>query len=540
MKKVILNAKVYVERNVFAEAVCIEDGVIRAVGGNEEMRAAGGPGAALIDGQGLPLLPGFFDSHLHLSAAGRREQMIDAWGVSSIEALIQRGREKLAQLKPPPGAVLTGGGFNQEEFTGGKRYPNRYDLDQISRDHAILISRVCGHVVVGNSRALEMAGVADSAPHIAGGQVDLDGAGKPTGVFRENAAALLRDIIPPPSEAELRRDLRCAMDRALSYGVTSAASNDADGPDTEEVIRAFRRIYDEGKSPLRVTMQCAISGEERYLDEYIQAGYTTGRFFYEPYLKMGPLKLFSDGSLGSHTAWLRQPYRDNPSTTGLVVLGKEELTALVTKASARGLQAAVHAIGDAAVEAVISAYEKVTGPGHNPLRHGVLHCQITDPELLARMGKNDLLALVQPIFVLHDLYMVESRVGRELASTSYAWASMEKGGIRAAYGTDCPVESMDPIQGIACAVTRKDPAADFPREGFFPAEGVDVYTAVDNYTRGSAYANFDEGRLGRIRPGTLADLVLLDRDIFSLPPEDLHRARVTATMVGGEWVYGGL
>jgi predicted amidohydrolase YtcJ len=538
MKKAIVNAKVYLRRGVFAEAVLIEDGYIRAAGTGAEIRSAAGADAETLDARGRLLLPGFFDCHLHLSSVGRQAQMIDAWGLTSIEAIIRRGREKLAQLKPPPGTVVLGGGFNQEEFTGDKRYPNRLDLDQISREHPIIISRVCGHVAVGNTKALEMAGVAESAPQVEGGQVDLDEAGRPNGVFREGAAALLRAIVPPLSEGELRRDLACAMDQALSYGVTAAASFDTVGPDIRNVIDAFSQIYREGGPRLRVTMQCGILGGEQYLDEYIRLGYTTGTVFYDPYLKMGPLKLFSDGSLGSRTAWMRQPYHDSPDTTGLTVTGKDALTALVSKASAHGLQAAIHAIGDAAVDAVVSAYEAVTASGHNPLRHGVLHCQITDAELLARMRRNDLLALVQPIFLLHDLYMAESRVGPELAASSYAWATMERLGIRSAYGTDCPVESMDPIQGIACAVTRKDPAADYPKEGFYPGECVDVYTAVDNYTAGTAYANFEEQRMGRIRPGALADLALLDRDIFSIPPAEIHRAKVAATLVGGELVYG--
>jgi predicted amidohydrolase YtcJ len=237
---------------------------------------------------------------------------------------------------------------------------------------------------------------------------------------------------------------------------------------------------------------------------------------------------------------MREPYRDSPETTGLAVTDPAVLKELIQKAAARGLQVAVHAIGDAAVEQVIACYEAVTGPGRNPLRHGVLHCQITDPGLLARMAKNDILVLAQPIFLLHDLYIVENRAGRALASTSYAWGSMERLGIRAAYGTDSPVESLDPIQGIACAVTRKDPAADYPKDGFFPQERVDVYTAVDNYTAGSAYANFDENRMGRIRPGALADLVLLDRDIFTSPPDEIHRAKVLCTMTGGTFVHGGI
>jgi predicted amidohydrolase YtcJ len=538
--KVIFNGKIYRGQNRFCEAVLITGDRITAVGGNGDILDAAPTGTERIDAQGRLLLPGFYDCHIHLNTIGRMARMINAEGVRSAEDLIERGRSLIARLNPPPGAIINGRGLNQELFTGEKKYPTRYDLDKISGDHRIIISRICGHIVMCNSRMLEMAGIADSAPQIEGGQVDVDESGKPTGILRENATALVRRLMPSPSKEEWQGILEFAMEQALAQGLTAVASFDIMGPDFSTVTGAYSHIYQERGPSLRVSLQCGIMGEEKHLDEYIRQGLCTGNFLLEPYLKMGPLKLFADGSLGSQTAWLREPYRDNPETRGLPVVEKSVLAALIKKAHENHLPVAVHAIGDGGIDAVLAGFEGVTRGGRNPLRHGVLHCQISDIPLLERMVRHDILALVQPIFLTHDLYMVESRVGPELASTSYAWGTMERLGIRIAYGTDSPVESMNPLLGIACAVTRKDVYGDYGGEGFYPQEKVDVYTAVDNYTAGSAYANFDETRLGRIDPGFLADLVLLDRDIFTLPPEEIGSAKVIFTMVGGAIVYGGV
>ncbi|MDR3167314.1 MAG: amidohydrolase [Treponema sp.] len=536
-RKIIRNAKVYLKRGTFAQAVLIEGDRIRQVGTNEEIREAAPAGTEELDAGGGLLLPGFYDSHLHLHAAGRRVGMINAAGVTSMEGLIGLGRELIRRLNPPPERIISGAGLNPEGFTDERRDPTREDLDKISRSCGIIISRHCGHTVFCNSRIMEMAGIAESAPDVAGGEVGRDAAGRPNGIFRENAAALIRRIMPPPTEEEMRQSLEYALDQAAAFGLTSAATYDTGGPDFLKVVETYRDIYRK-RGPLpRVILQCGISGKETYLEKYIQDAYITGAALYGSYLKMGPLKLFADGTLGSQTAWLRKPYQDKPETTGMAVAEPEFLKSLILKAHTNGLQTATHAIGDAAIETLLNCFEALPDAGHNPLRHGIIHCQITDQPLLKRMAQNHILALVQPIFLAQDLRITESRVGPALASTSYAWGSMQALGIHSSYGTDCPVESMNPLAGIACAVTRKDPEADYPPGGFFPEERVDVYTAVDNYTIESAYANFDENRLGRIKGGYLADLVLLDGDIFTLPPEIIHRVKALWTMVGGEIIY---
>jgi predicted amidohydrolase YtcJ len=537
-QKVLYNARVYLRRGEFAGAVLIRGDRIVALGTGEEMLAAAGPEALRIDGQGKLLLPGFHDSHLHLVSAGRMARTIDLAGLASVDAIVKKSRETIARLDPPAGSVVVGWGFNEEEFTGVKRLPTRHDLDRITAGYPLMFGRICGHLIVCNTRMLEMAGIAESAPRIEGGKVETGEDGRPNGILRENAAALAWNLLPPPSGEELEKDISLAMKTALRYGVTAAASFDIGGPDFHQVTGAYRRVYRGGGPRLRITLQCGIQKDPAWLDEYIKLGLSTGTVLHDPWMKMGPLKLFADGTLGARTAWLREPYRDRPETRGMPVTDPAVMGELIQRAAAAGLQTVTHAIGDAAMDGVISCCEAVTGPGHNPLRHGIIHCQITDRGLLERMAKNDIAALVQPVFLLHDLYIAENRVGAALASSSYAWGTMERLGIRAAYGTDCPVESLDPLQGIACAVTRQDPGAGYPKDGFFPEERVDVYTAVDNYTAGSARAGFDEGRMGRIRPGALADLALLDRDIFSIPPEEIHKTKVLCTIAGGELVHG--
>lgn len=538
MDKIIFNSKVYLEREKFAEAVLIQGETITLVGTKEEVFAAAVNETEYIDGRGKLLLPGFHDSHLHLAFFGREARSIPAANVTSIDELIKRGRETLECLQPSSGTIITGMGWNQEQFSDEKRYPTRHDLDKISTDHGIIISRKCGHVVCCNTKALELAGITYPVQTVESGQIDVDDDGRPTGILREKASELAFKIIPPPTLEDTQEHLEFAMKHALENGLVAVASHDVSGDDMDLFVTAYSNIYSKGIR-LRVSQQAGITNQE-HLNEYIRRGYQTGTYLHAPYLKMGPLKLFADGSLGSQTALLREPYKDAPKeqpyTKGLRVLEAEVMSDYIRKASQNGLQVVIHAIGDGAMDLVLTNLETVTKEHHNPLRHGILHCQITDSLLLERMARNDLLALVQPIFLASDLHIVEKRVGRELATTSYAFGTMERLGIHTSYGSDCPVESLNPFACIATAITRRD-LADDTVEAFHPEECVDVWTAVDNYTISSAYANFDENRLGRICCGYLADLILVDRDIFTISSEQIAETQVLFTMVGGEVVY---
>ncbi|GHV40258.1 amidohydrolase [Spirochaetia bacterium] len=560
MTKAIYNARVYIERGVFCQALRIDDGRITRTGSNADILDGLPAGAEKIDaaainplGAGCLVIPAFHDSHLHLRGLGQRAGMIDGAGSASVEEVIRRGRSLVEGLKKS-GQLrqnetwVQGAGVNPDLFSGEKRDLNREDMDKVSTEYPVVISRHCGHTIYCNSLALKMAGLGESAPDVEGGTIEKDADGRPTGVLRENAAALVRGTIPQPSKAEITACLKRGMAKALSLGITAVGSNDTQGPDFDRTLEAYRDIYESGGPHIRVTMQCGVSGREDILDSYLQRGFITGKTFWanppgenlqgendpgDVFLKMGPLKLFEDGTLGGRTAWMRQPYHDKPVFRGFPVMDGGFLDALTQKAAAGGMQVAVHAIGDAGVEAVLKAFGKVTGPGHNPLRHGVIHCQITDRGLLEKMARNNILALVQPIFLADDMCVLENRVGPELASSSYAWGSMEKLGIPASYGTDAPVSDFNPLLGISWAVRRQNPADGFPKGGFYPAERVDVSAAVDAYTAGAAWASFDENRQGRIKAGYLADLAFIDRDIFSIPPEEIHLARVVRTMVGG-------
>ena len=538
---IIHNAKVYLERGRFAGAVLVRGDKIAAVGANAEILAMAN-GAEKIDAGGRLLLPGFNDSHLHLQNFGSNMNLIQAYGVTSIDELVERGKELIARLKAPAGSVISGVGWNENLFTSerssgkkDKRHLNRFDMDRISTEHAILIDRVCGHSLCCNSLALKMAGITRNTPQVNGGKMDVDEDGEPLGIFRENAMNGIKAIIPPCTAEELEEQLLYAMRYALERGVTSAGSCDIYGENYRNIVDTYIKIFTKHGLHIRLNMQCRIL-DDAIFDEFIKAGWVTKASMGHPYLTMGPLKLFADGSLGSRTALLRKPYNDVP-TTGLQVLAREEMDLIVQKAHKNGIQVAVHAIGDAAIEQVLDSFDKVTGGKKNELRHALIHCQITDLPLLRRIAKSDILAIVQPIFLAHDLYMLDDRVGKELASTSYAWATMEKLGIKTSYGTDCPVESMNPIECIDCAVNRHDVSSGRPEGGIYPEECVDVYTAVDAYTSGGAYATFEEDRKGRIRQDYLADLVLLDRDIFTIPKKEIRDAKVLWTMVGGNMAY---
>jgi predicted amidohydrolase YtcJ len=549
-KKIIYNAKVYLRRREFAQAVLIEDGRVAGVGADSEMLARAPSDAVRINACGRLLLPGFYDSHLHLIGVGLAAHVINFSSLSSLEECVAYARAEIARKSPPSG-IIRGDGLNQENIKE-KRFPTRRDLDRITTERPLFITRVCGHIGFCNSKMLELLGLlgggsgnaysaatgaAPSASAVFLEGAELDENGEPNGILRGPCLAQAREMLPAATDGLLRDNLAYAMRHALENGVTAVGSCDIiQARSFPRVVAAYHSIYSGQKPNLRITLQNGVADDPKYLDDYIQNGHVTGAALEESYLKIGALKLFADGSLGARTACTRRPYHDAPETQGVAEMDWALLRGLIEKAHKNGMQVIVHAIGDAAIEEVIKGFEALGEP-RNPLRHGIVHCQITDKSLLSRMAKSNLLAFVQPVFLSSDLYVVESRVGAALASTSYAWGSMERLGIRAAYGTDAPVEPLNPLLGVACAVTRKDPPRRYPENGFYPEECVDVYTAVDNYTTAGAYAHFDENRLGRIQAGYEADMILLDRDIFTMPPDEIPSARVLWTMIHGEILF---
>ncbi len=532
MRHIVYNGHLYQNRGQFVSALLIQDGLIVACGTDQEILAHQTPDTVLIDLQGKTALPGFNDSHLHFYMSAVAFQTVDLYGLNSIQAILDRANAFLSDHPNPAHQALFGRGWNQDYFINDSRLLNRTDLDRISTDFPIAFSRACGHVISVNSKALEVLGITQNTPQVEGGQFDLDETGQPNGIFRENALSLLS-----PLQASLSVDERVSLLKQVSaianqYGITSVQTNDLTiGNAESQVLEAAYHRYASEDPTVRIVHQVSFSDLEAFKTR-LQSGYHAQENDFNRY---GPLKLFIDGSLGARTARLRQPYHDEPSTLGIQCMSPEVLDSYIATANQNNISVAVHAIGDGAMAQVLDSYQKVISAA-NPLRHGIVHCQITDLPLLERFKALDILAYVQPIFLHYDMHMVESRVGHQLASTSYAFNTMEKLGLHVAYGTDSPVEGLNVFHNIHCALNRQDLSL-FPDEGFFPSEKVDLETAIDNYTVGSAFASFEEDHKGRLLPGYVADLVVVDQPLFSLEPSQIKSVKVDMTMVNGKVVY---
>lgn len=533
MQTVIYNGKIYVNKGHFVEALLIEDDTIRQIGTTEEILAAAAADCHKIDAAGRTVIPGLNDSHIHIHSVGTALTSVPLYGSASISEVIERSRQFIQQNPPTPGSVITGRGWNQDYFTDERRLLTRHDLDQISTEVPIIFNRACGHMAVCNTKALEVAGITSATPQIDGGEYYLDEQGQPNGLFSENAIDMIGRIIPNLDVPAMVNNLKTAFAYAASNGITSIHTNDINQENYHEMIEAYKHLYEENLGTLRSYHQCHFSDPEVY-QSFLSEGNRTGTG--DPYNRIGSLKMFVDGSLGARTALMRHSYADDNSTAGICCMTQEHLNTMVQVADRNNCQVAVHAIGDRAIEMVLNAYDTVTTPGNNPQRHGIIHCQITDLPLLERFQRNDILAYVQPIFIHYDMHIVGSRVGEALASTSYAFGTMHRMGIHTSYGTDSPVEDLNSMDNIYCAVARKD-LKSHPAEGYYPNEAVEVADAIDMYTLAGAYASSEENVKGRLLPGYYADLAILNDDIFTVDHEMIRSIKVDTTMMGGRIVY---
>ena len=532
MQTAVVNAKVYMEAGRFASALLIEDGVIQKTGETDEILNAADCTAQVIDAGGRLVLPGMNDSHQHLFNLGRRLSTLNLSGARSIDDVIAMGRQFIAE-HPEARGGLRAAGWNQDYFTDEKRLLNRFDLDRISAEIPLFFTRICGHIGAANSAALQKAGITAQTPQPEGGRFGTLPDGTPDGIFNEHALDMMDDVIPPETEEQCLRQVLKALGYAVSVGLTSVQSNDAGQGDGGLAFRMMRRLRDEGRLPLRYRHQVSFTSPEAF-SEYLGNEYAPE--LNDDRLSVGPLKLFKDGSLGARTALLRSDYCDDPGNRGVEALTDGEMDALCALAQRHGVQVITHVIGDGAVQKTLDTYEKVLDGRPNDLRHGLVHCQITDRAQLERIGRLGILTLAQPIFLHYDSHIVESRVGHDLAQTSYAFKTLAELGSPVSFGTDSPVEDCNPFPCIAAAVTRQDPDG-FPEGGYVPAERMSVAQAVDCYTAGSAYAEFCERKKGRLQPGFWADLIIVDRDIFEIDPRQIGQTQVLLTMTGGEVVY---
>ena len=530
--RLFYNGHFYTGPGYAASVLWAQGGRIRALGG-PELLAAAPPELPRTDLGGGWALPGFNDSHLHLLDVGRGLASVDLFGASGPADIAARCAAFVRAHAVPPGQAVYGNGWNQDLFAGPHTLPTRADLDAAVPDHPLLLDRVCGHIMLCNTAALRAAGITSQTPDPPGGGIDRAPGGEPNGLLRDNAVALVRPLLPAETPAACAGRWRAALAHAAAHGLTSVQTCDVRSRDWPTVLAALEELDAQDALPLRLTLQCAMDTPAD-LQALWDAGYRPGA--HGKRWKIGPLKLFLDGSLGARTAWLRGGYADAPGAHGLCCLPMAEALALARKADAAGMQVVAHAIGDGAMEEMLDIIETLNAPrgGANPLRHGVVHCQVTAPGQWDRLAALGAGALVQPIFLDYDHTIVTARCGAALAGTSYAFGDAVRRGLPVSYGTDAPVESLDPLRNLYAAVTRRPLSGGAPWQ---PQQAVTRAQALFCYTQGSAWQEFAEAEKGRLAPGFLADFTVLDRDYFTVPEADIPRLRVQATVTGGQVVY---
>ena len=530
--RLFYNGHFYTGPGYAASVLWAQGGRIRALGG-PELLAAAPPELPRTDLGGGWVLPGFNDSHLHLLDVGRGLASVDLFCASGPADIAARCAAFVRAHAVPPGQAVYGNGWNQDLFAGPHTLPTRADLDAAVPDHPLLLYRVCGHIMLCNTAALRAAGITSQTPDPPGGGIDRGPGGEPNGLLRDNAVALVRPLLPAETPAACAGRWRAALAHAAAHGLTSVQTCDVRSRDWPTVLASLEELDAQDALPLRLTLQCAMDTPED-LQALWDAGYRPGA--HGKRWKIGPLKLFLDGSLGARTAWLRGGYADAPGAHGLCCLPMAEALALARKADAAGMQVVAHAIGDGAMEEMLDIIETLNAPrgGANPLRHGVVHCQVTAPGQWDRLAALGAGALVQPIFLDYDHTIVTARCGAALAGTSYAFGDAVRRGLPVSYGTDAPVESLDPLRNLYAAVTRRPLSGGAPWQ---PQQGVTRAQALFCYTQGSAWQEFAEAEKGRLAPGFLADFTVLDRDYFTVPEADIPRLRVQATVTGGQVVY---
>lgn len=526
------NARVFTA-DMHTAACFVVDGDRFTFVGNKEDALRAYPDAEQIDLDGRFVCPGFNDSHMHLLNLGL---MLTQAQLSPVTDSLQGVLDEIARYAAahPQEGWIIGRGWNQDYFTDESRYPTRDDLDRVCPNKPCLITRACGHVAVANSMALKACGIESIPVIVDGGRVVTDANGRPNGVLEENAIELVTNVIPTHTRSQIKESLRLAMAHVNRFGITSVQSDDFSSTKApfEEVIAAYLELKDEGAMTVRVTQQCLL-GDIEMLNRFLSQGYRTG--WGDEWFRIGPLKLITDGSLGSRTAFLRAPYSDAPDTCGIATYTQEALNEIVCIAHKNGMQIAAHAIGDGAAERVLSAIEHAqTQYPRSDARHGIVHAQILTHEQAQRMKALNMHAYIQPIFLDYDTKIVYPRIGAR-ADEAYPAASLARLGVTFSSGSDSPVEPPDVLTGIQCAVTRK-PVTRTQEHAYLPHEALTLSQALRSFTAFGAYASFEEHVKGCIAQGMLADFTILGIDPFETDPKWLHKIPVKDVFVGGKRV----
>jgi len=530
--KILIGGPVYTGTHGWrpAEALAVAGDRILAAGTRSEVWETCGPETQVIDLAGRTVVPGLADAHLHVLGYALALDQLALAELPSLQAICAAVAEAAGRLAP--GEWITGRGWDQDQLAE-RRLPAKEDLDAVSPVNPVCLHRNCGHIAVVNSAALRRAGIDRNTADPPGGQIDRDPvSGEPTGILREKAMDLVTRLIPAPSPARRRAALERALREAVRYGLTQLQTDDCRyGGGVAETEALFRGLVGPEAIPIRITQ--LIPAEQ--LQEAAELGVRTGSG--DPWYRHGPVKIFADGSLGGRTAALLEPYADAPTTMGIYIHEREAFIELVADAHRLGHQVGCHAIGDGAAALFLEAVaEALRRHPRADARHRMIHCQVLSEPLMAQMAALGVVGDIQPVFLRSDGHWFTDRVGPVRAATSYAWRSMREHGIPLCGGSDCPIEPLNPWYGVHCAVNRQD-LSGHPEGGWQPAQRLTVAEALDLYTSGAAYANFEEAFRGSLAPGMAADLAVLDRDPFRCGPAELKEVRSTLTMVGGVVAY---
>ncbi len=516
-----------------ASAIAVRDDKIVAVGVHADAESALAGRYRKVDLQGLTVVPGFTDCHIHLLWYALKFSQVDLGCVESVEEVKKRIRN--AARKSEQGQWIIGHGWSHSCLANA--HPHRVQLDDAAPNNPIVLFSKDRHSIWVNSLALAMAGIDRNTPDPDGGVIERDpNTHEPTGILRENAQPLINRVIPVPDFGMCKE----AIARVIPYlhqlgitGIHDCGDEVSFGVLQELLAEDNRELLTEDNLDLRICEMIPLHN----LDSAIKLGVRTG--FGNAGLRVGPLKVFVDGALGSGTAALLEPYSDNPDNVGVCAITEEELTDIISRASKSGISVAAHAIGDRAVRMALDALEKSkagrrpddTAPLHNRIEHA----QLVSPVDLRRFASLDVIASIQPIHATSDRYMADKAWGAR-SSIGYPIRSLAENGVRLAFGSDAPVEEPDPIQGIFAAVTRKR-HDELSQPGWHTEQCLTVEEAVRGYTLGAAYASGEEHIKGSIAPGRLADFVILSKDIFTVNPLEIADTKVLGTVVGGKVVF---
>lgn len=538
MKTIYFNGRVYTGELPLRSAFIVENGLFSAVGSDDEMLSKcveRGENCKRIDLGGRFVCAGFNDSHMHLLNYGQSLLSAKLYEhTGSLSAVLECMKEHLAAFPPENGAWLRGRGWNQDYFSDEKRMPNRYDLDSVSTEVPIMITRACGHCCIVNSKALEICGITAETVSPEGGAIGMEN-GEPDGRLYDNAMDIAFDKMLLPDKTQLKQMIRLAAKALNGYGITSAQTDDYcvfRQIAFETVNEAYRELEEAGELTVRVYEQANFT-ELDELKRFVESGNMTGKG--SELFKIGPLKLLGDGSLGSRTAHLSVPYIGDAENRGFSLFTKEQFNSLCSYANENGMQIAVHAIGDACLDSVLDALENALNEHpRSDHRHGIVHCQISRPDQLERMIRLKLHIYAQSIFLDYDNHIVEKLVPKPLSETSYNWKTLLDGGLTVSNGSDCPVELPDVMKGIECAVTRRSMDGTGP---YLIDQAFSIKQALDSFTTAGARASFEESIKGGIEPGYLADFVILSQDPFETESCELHSISIEKTFLGGVEVF---